>query len=476
MKTMLSSQRTTHAIALGVACALQAPAPALERLEPAFGCYFGISVSSEHSVSDARERLGITPAVYVRFFSFPVSSLDKVAAFLQEVANVGGIASLTLEPWNGLEPIDQNVCNQLAELCANYEKNSGIAGIFIRLGHEMNGNWYPWGQRPILFKAKFRQLSEIIHVHTEKTAMVWAPNYGIGYPFGTPVPVDNSADFQALDTNNDGLITDRDDMYEPYYPGDDVVDWVGMTIYHWGIDYPWLENEMPPAASFAKSLFGKHQGNIPNFYLRYCAGAIRKKPMVVPETSAFYNTERVGPAEIAIKRAWWQQVFNLGADKLSPDIPTTFPKLKCIGWFDEFKRESVAQNNLIDWRISANEEIRTAFVGNLRTLRNGYPYFLVAAEANCILRQQAAGEPIEFCLGEPGDPLKFTLQNGNLVIGWLPKEGYRYQLLQSVDMQQWQPVGETYWGVGRPLTASVDLQSSSSNPQAFFRLQAVQEE
>ena len=25
-----------------------------------------------------------------------------------------------------------------------------------------------------------------------------------------------------------------DDPYAPFWPGDDVVDWVGMSVYHWG--------------------------------------------------------------------------------------------------------------------------------------------------------------------------------------------------------------------------------------------------
>jgi hypothetical protein len=37
-----------------------------------------------------------------------------------------------------------------------------------------------------------------------------------------------------MDTNGDGAIDMYDDMYTPYYPGDDWVDWVGMSIFHFG--------------------------------------------------------------------------------------------------------------------------------------------------------------------------------------------------------------------------------------------------
>ncbi len=35
-----------------------------------------------------------------------------------------------------------------------------------------------------------------------------------------------------LDTNGDGKLDMSDDMYTPYYPGDEWVDWVGMSIFH----------------------------------------------------------------------------------------------------------------------------------------------------------------------------------------------------------------------------------------------------
>lgn len=37
-----------------------------------------------------------------------------------------------------------------------------------------------------------------------------------------------------MDTNSDGKVDMWDDMYTPFYPGDDWVDWVGMSIFHFG--------------------------------------------------------------------------------------------------------------------------------------------------------------------------------------------------------------------------------------------------
>jgi hypothetical protein len=348
---------------------------ALERLEPSEGCYFGFTLNEKSTIEGLRSRLSFTPAVYSRFFAFPLSgpSREALEAFFTEVSTVQGIAMVTLETWAGLESVTAAHCNTLGEICATAEAR-GLSGIFIRFGHEMNGNWYRWGQKPILYKKVFKIVADAIHARTGRTAMIWAPNYGVGYPFGKPLPDRDTPDFIALDTNHDGQITDRDDPYAPYYPGDDVVDWVGMTIYHWGISYPWFENEMPLPDNFAGSLTGKYQGNVPNFYDEYCVR--RGKPLAIPETAAFYNTEQPGPDPLLLKQAWWRQVFS---------ATSRFPKLKCINWFDEFKREGVAQSNWIDWRVSADSRIRTAFLRDFFSISaKGRPFFLTAQDVHCL--------------------------------------------------------------------------------------------
>ena len=39
-----------------------------------------------------------------------------------------------------------------------------------------------------------------------------------------------TASYAAMDTNGDGVVSDLDDPYAPYYPSDAYVDWVGMSV------------------------------------------------------------------------------------------------------------------------------------------------------------------------------------------------------------------------------------------------------
>ncbi len=61
--------------------------------------------------------------------------------------------------------------------------------------------------------------------------MMWAPNTGIGYPYGVQRAEISATDFNLLDTNKNGVLDELDDPYGAYWPGDDFVDWVGLSSY-----------------------------------------------------------------------------------------------------------------------------------------------------------------------------------------------------------------------------------------------------
>ena len=369
------------------------------KLEPQCGYYFGVFNGnlSGDVISNYNDWLGFTPASYVTFVNFPLTleDTDTLNCFIRKIVPTGGIAVITLEPMDGLDAITEKACQDFAALCAKYE-NQGI-GIMVRFAHEMNGSWYPWGQQPTLYKEKFRLLAQCIHDHTRNTAMLWAPNTGGGYPFsgGQYEALFGSTEYSILDTNSDNKLDMTDDMYTPYYPGDDAVDWVGMSVYHWGECYPWLENELPEARSFSDFITGAYNGlngdhcAVPDFYAMFCSDCVHSKPMAITETGAFYNTELGGASELAIKQAWWNQVYNISGDTdQALDISIHFPKIKMINWFDIEKNETEAQNDRIDWRISGDDVIRTAFIHDLKCVLNNSEYVLSADDVNKLLDNQ----------------------------------------------------------------------------------------
>jgi hypothetical protein len=332
----------------------------LPDLVPASGsAWFGMNLDwANDSVAAVSERLGATPSVWVQFVSFPLEPQQaaNLDAFFEQVATVDGIALLTLEPHAGLEAVTDEAARGLADVLNGYWVSSGVPTI-VRFAHEMNGSWYPWAQQPEAYVAAFRTVAEAVHAGAPAAAMAWAPNEGSGYPF---TGGEFASEAPALDTNGDGSITNADDPYAPYWPGDDAVDWVGMSLYHWGLAYPWGENELPADGTFRALLTGgitgAHEGQveITDFYTTYADG--HDKPMGVFETAALYNPAAEGPSEADLKSAWWAQVTD---DALRSD----FPRLAMLNWF-EWRKNEPEVGGIIDWRLGADAELARQLLGD----------------------------------------------------------------------------------------------------------------
>jgi hypothetical protein len=343
--------------------ATPAPPRPLARLEPAAGAYIGVSLDWGWDTATAfNRRLGARAAVYVQFVHFPMAPADEAAVdgFIDQVVAEGGMALLTLEPRAGLGAVTPANAAALADRLAGYNRRG--APVFLRFAHEMNGSWYPWSQQPAAFVDAFRLIAAAVHQRAPRTAMLWAPNYGAGYAFrgGRYQARPGTADFVALDTNADGRLDMNDDMYAPYYPGDDAVDWVGMSVYHWGNTHPWGENELPEADKFIAHLTGTYVGlngderGVPDFYRVYVEG--HGKPMSVTETAAFFRPG-LGGDERRIKQAWQQQVFS---DRVARD----FPGVKMINWF-EWRKFETEVGDVVDWTVSRDPVVARDFMFEL---------------------------------------------------------------------------------------------------------------
>lgn len=332
------------------------PAAGRARLEPPEGtAYLGLNLDwGAETAAQAAAALGRTPAVWVQFARVPMDAgtRENLDRFIEQVADVGGIALITLEPHDGLDAVTAQEAATLADLLAEYWTDQGVA-TFVRFAHEMNGSWYPWGQQPRAYVETFRRVADAIHARSPASAMVWAPNQGGGYPFtgGPHAAAPGSADARDLDTDGDGTLTPGDDPYAPYYPGDDVVDWVGMSLYHWGIAYPWGENELPGRGAFAALLrgadIGAHgeAGAVPDFYETYAAG--RDKPLAIVETAILYDPAATeGPSEADLKSAWFEEVFG-------EPTRTAFPRIGMLSWF-EWRKHEPEVGRVIDWRLGSD--------------------------------------------------------------------------------------------------------------------------
>ena len=333
-----------------------APRPIPTLVPPEGRTWFGMNLDwANQTIPQVQEELGVTPAVWVQFVRFPLDDAARanLAGFFEQVGAARAHGLITLEPHDGLAAVTPEAAAELAAVLDAAWADHGVA-TFVRFAHEMNGSWYPWAQQPEAYVEAFRVVADAVHGATA-SAMVWAPNDGAGYPFaGGPFEAaPGSPERAALDTDGDGDLTPADDPYEPYWPGDDAVDWVGMSLYFWGVQHPWGENELAPDGRFAAQLTGQPTGAhaderaVPDFYATYAEG--HDKPMAIIETAALYDPAGDGPDEAAVKSAWFEQVF-------SAETRERFGRIGMINWF-EWRKQEPEVGREIDWRLGADADL-----------------------------------------------------------------------------------------------------------------------
>jgi hypothetical protein len=124
----------------------------------------------------------------------------------------------------------------------------GHGGASLRIGWEFNGDWYPWkiSSDPPAFRAYFRRIVAVIRsVPGAKFKIVWNPSAGTGR-----VKPDDA------------------------YPGDDVVDMVGLDVYN----QSWSVLGGSASQRWNEILYQNYGLN----WLRTFARA-HQKPIVIPE-------------------------------------------------------------------------------------------------------------------------------------------------------------------------------------------------
>ena len=180
--------------------------------------YLGVAIEGLPEDPDAdapfAEATGVSPSVGLSFMSF-LDQFETVA--LRRLSDSGQMPMVTWEPWNWSG--DRNTFPLKAIAAGTFdsylrEQGAALAAVgapvVVRFGHEMNGNWYPWGNgvygnTPADFIAAYRHVHDVVSdAGATNVVWLWSPN--------------------TLDATKGVQLT-------PFYPGDDYVDWVGLSSY-----------------------------------------------------------------------------------------------------------------------------------------------------------------------------------------------------------------------------------------------------
>jgi endoglucanase len=285
-----------------------APLPELEvphsaKVPPAegalFGAFVGVGSESEADFASEEEMIGRRWVIDNRFYSFEDFINDRTRWDIEKHK----IPMITWEPKWPLDEIIAGTHDDLFRQRAEGLRDFGV-DIFMRWGHEMNGNWYPWSGAmnggadggAEKYIAAYRHVHDLF-VEVGATNVVW-----VWCPLVVDVP------YEAWN------------HWTNYYPGDEYVDWVGLDAYNWGTSSSccvWQD-----FTTLISALYNDYAG---------------KKPLIIPETAS---------AEIGGDKAAWIR-------DMTEKMKTQFTAIKALVWFDIDKET--------DWRVASSPDTLEAY-------------------------------------------------------------------------------------------------------------------
>jgi len=282
-----------------------------------FGLFDGVSQGNLSQLHSVERETGKKPAMVMWYIDWSTPFPTSASHTLWQA---GYVPHITWEAWRNRSMTSVTHAGILAgEFDAyidQFGKDAAAWGqpVFVRFGHEMNGDWYPWcsyvnGQTPQSFIRTFRYVHDrVVAAGATNVLWVWCPNNS-----GTDDPAGITAS----------------------YPGDDYVDWVGVDFYNWGTSQPW--SRWLPAVDILRAPYEEIRRVAPG------------KPMMVGE---------MGTTPSGGDKAAWIAAFL-------PALRLGFPNVRAVVWFNIDKET--------DWRFDDTDADLAAFRTGIRD-----PYFLTS--------------------------------------------------------------------------------------------------
>ena len=282
-------------------------------LVPARGALLGAFVGTG-TIPQLEATLGRKLAISHNFYGWT----DDYTTWVRTTLAAGYIPLVTWETWvNGVGVSLDEIINGGHDTMIRARAQSAVSigqKFFLRWGHEMNGNWYPWDgwHNGASAAATAKYITVYRHIHDLFVAegasnVLW-----------------------VFSPNVDSVPGDAWNQWANYYPGDPYVDWMAFDGYNWGT----------VQAGSTWRTFAAITGTI------YAGLAAKAKPIMIPETAS---------AELGGDKAAWIAA-------ILPALQISFPAIKALVWFH--------MNKETDWRVDSTPQAGASFV-----TMAGDPYF-----------------------------------------------------------------------------------------------------
>ncbi len=306
-----SGSLTSPAIATQDSNASNGRAVQFGNLSPPAGITIGLNTPLSN-LQNAINQIGVTPKLINAFYGWEFNGVPEKFP-LTNVNNIISMGSTPMITWQA--NLSSYKTTSVLTSMSNGSEDSYITAwaqsakavnhpIYLRLMHEFNGNWYPWGNVAAnstpLSNNQLDPTSPTGNYPYTNTPQMYVAAYNHVVQLFKQAGATNVQFIWCFSSGTSIANVDS------YYPGDSNISWASMDGYN--------KNSTNPS-SFTK-IFTPGYNDIV---------ALTKRPVIIAETGTL---EYSGLAFAPSSKAEWVTDAYLKA------IPTSFPHIKAINYFD----------------------------------------------------------------------------------------------------------------------------------------------
>lgn len=272
--------------------------------EPEKGIYLGSYVLQNDTIKFSMNVFNrISGKKHASYFKYVGYGRPFPHEWVEQVKSVGAVPHIAWEPNNGLEKVKDD------KYMRDFAKAAGKANvpIFLRYASEMNGDWTHYSGKSKLYKEKWKLVYSVMKQEAPNVIMVWT------------------------------VFTFPDYNIQPFYPGDEYVDWVGVNLYN--VIYH----------NFNKSSRADHED--PLKLLDYVYNLYSyKKPIQISEYGVTHYTSADGKYYVDYAKEKLERLYG--------NLPSKYPRVKSIFYFDVNKIDKTPNGLRINnYLLTDNQEI-----------------------------------------------------------------------------------------------------------------------
>ena len=300
------------------------------RLEPRGGTYIGMTAESSGGFVQMGSYLTYIEGMWQDYIYYPANELiarDNV------ITTIG---------WTVTDPnVDYDAVRRTLDMLNGYNKP-----MLIRFASEMDQ--FEIGNDPELFKQIFRNVANMIHEYPN-FAVVWSP-----------------LDLGALDR-----------PFQYYYPGDEYVDWIGVSLYTTKY-FIGNRNTSAKDAMYFMTGEGGWATNRIKPLMKFLSEYNLQKPVMISEGG------------VAVHNAYGESLDRWAAPRLRNmlwSLVMKYPQIKAVNYFNVYRQYETEHYNISDYPYAVSIFNEASAEG---------PYIHAFGESpNYVFEKAAAGKTLK---------------------------------------------------------------------------------